>query len=334
MDALEMMNEHYPRRTLARLFSDLWRESATLIRNEAELAKAEISEKVSAVGTGIASLAVGGAVLFAGVSAGVIRRCLGSRAGIARATGSVARTADRRRHRALCGLDSAGSGPQQAQDRESETVAYRPVGSPGRGSREGAHLMSIDQMRKPEEIEAELDRIRARMDATLDEIEHRLTPRELIRDGIDSVARFEASRYFVGLAGLARRYPIPAALAGTGIAGLLVAGRRRLQPQLPGDGKSAGRLPQVAETAREKLFGTKQTISETAGAARAKLAGAMTSGMGRASDISGSARHQLRRSSSGVQTMARDRPVAAGAIGLAVLVAVAASVPYIRRKLL
>lgn len=66
MDAFDSMDTSYQRRPLARLFSDLWRESAALIRNEAELAKAEISEKVSAMGTGIASFAVGGAVMFAG----------------------------------------------------------------------------------------------------------------------------------------------------------------------------------------------------------------------------------------------------------------------------
>lgn len=66
MDALDSTNTQYQRRSLVGLFSDLWRESATLIRKEAELAKAEISEKVAAVSTGIGSLAVGGAVLFAG----------------------------------------------------------------------------------------------------------------------------------------------------------------------------------------------------------------------------------------------------------------------------
>ncbi len=194
--------------------------------------------------------------------------------------------------------------------------------------------MSIAHMRKPEEIEAELDRIRARMDATLEEIEHRLTPRELVRDGIDSLAGFDASRYVVGLASLARRYPIPAALAGTGLAGLLVAGRLRSPAQLPEEGKSAGRMLQVLETAREKLVETKQAMSGTAGTARAKLAGVTSGGMDRASDIAGRARKQLSRASSGVQTVARDRPVAAGAIGLAIVVAVAACVPYIRRKLL
>jgi hypothetical protein len=54
-------------RSLARLFADLWRETFTLVREEAELAKAEISEKVTRVETGVASLAIGGAVLFAGL---------------------------------------------------------------------------------------------------------------------------------------------------------------------------------------------------------------------------------------------------------------------------
>jgi ElaB/YqjD/DUF883 family membrane-anchored ribosome-binding protein len=193
--------------------------------------------------------------------------------------------------------------------------------------------MSIDRLRKPEEIEADLDRVRARMDATLDELERRLTPRELIRDGIDAVARIEASRYLVRVAGLARHYPIPAALAGVGLAGLIVAGRRRSAQRLPDDGKSAGRVSQAMETAREKLLDTQQTISGSAGAARAKLAGATSRGMERASDLAGSARKQLRRVGSGVQTMARERPVTAGALGLAIGVALAASIPYIRRKL-
>lgn len=65
-----MMETTAPRngegRSLAGLFSDLWRETSTLVHQEAELAKAEISEKVSQVGTGAAAMAVGGAILFSG----------------------------------------------------------------------------------------------------------------------------------------------------------------------------------------------------------------------------------------------------------------------------
>jgi hypothetical protein len=53
-------------RTLLGLFGDLWRETTTLVHNEAELAKAELSEKVSQVTTGAGEIAAGGAILFAG----------------------------------------------------------------------------------------------------------------------------------------------------------------------------------------------------------------------------------------------------------------------------
>lgn len=53
-------------RTLMGLFADLWRETTTLVRDEAELAKAELSEKVSKVTTGAGEIAAGGAILFAG----------------------------------------------------------------------------------------------------------------------------------------------------------------------------------------------------------------------------------------------------------------------------
>lgn len=57
---------HAEGRSLTGLFSDLWRETTALLRDEAELAKAEISEKLSQAGAGMTSLAVGGAVAFAG----------------------------------------------------------------------------------------------------------------------------------------------------------------------------------------------------------------------------------------------------------------------------
>lgn len=65
------MAAYYPNtegqnRSLVGLFSDLFRETSTLVHEEAQLAKAEISEKVSQLGTGVAAIAAGGAILFAG----------------------------------------------------------------------------------------------------------------------------------------------------------------------------------------------------------------------------------------------------------------------------
>jgi xanthine/uracil permease len=53
-------------RSLISLFGDLWRETQTLVHQEAQLAKAELSEKVSQIATGAGEIAAGGAVLFAG----------------------------------------------------------------------------------------------------------------------------------------------------------------------------------------------------------------------------------------------------------------------------
>ncbi|WP_447928103.1 phage holin family protein [Vreelandella sp. EE27] len=48
------------------LLTTLTREVTDLVRNEAELAKAEVSEKTHQAMTGIAAIAIAGAVIFAG----------------------------------------------------------------------------------------------------------------------------------------------------------------------------------------------------------------------------------------------------------------------------
>lgn len=60
---------HPESRSLVGLFADLWRETSTLVRQEAELAKAEITEKVTRVESGALSLALGAVILFAGLLA-------------------------------------------------------------------------------------------------------------------------------------------------------------------------------------------------------------------------------------------------------------------------
>jgi hypothetical protein len=191
-------------------------------------------------------------------------------------------------------------------------------------------------MRSPEDIEAEIDRIRDRMDATLTDLEFRLTPRELVRDGINSLSGLQGSRYVGRYAGklmhLGRRYPKPAAIAGASLAGLLLAGRR-YKAHDSDDDKSAARLSQAMDAARETMQDTKQTLAKSAGTAKDKLVGATSSAMERASDLAGSAGKRLREASSSVHSVTRERPVAAGAVALALAAAVLMSIPSVRRKL-
>lgn len=54
-------------RSFGSLFAELTQETATLVQQEVALAKAEMSEKISQVGSGLATLIIGGFILFAGL---------------------------------------------------------------------------------------------------------------------------------------------------------------------------------------------------------------------------------------------------------------------------
>jgi len=54
-------------RSIGGLIGELMRELSALVRNEAELAKAEVSEKVTQVQSGIASLAIAAILLLVGL---------------------------------------------------------------------------------------------------------------------------------------------------------------------------------------------------------------------------------------------------------------------------
>jgi hypothetical protein len=64
--AMSALSPHRDR-SLSGLVTDLWRQSMDLIREEAALAKAEVSDKAGHVGAAMVWLAVGSAFLFAGL---------------------------------------------------------------------------------------------------------------------------------------------------------------------------------------------------------------------------------------------------------------------------
>lgn len=63
------MQERRDERSLGELFGDLARETSTLVRQEVQLAKTEMTQKATAVGKDIGFLAVGGLIAYAGLLA-------------------------------------------------------------------------------------------------------------------------------------------------------------------------------------------------------------------------------------------------------------------------
>jgi xanthine/uracil permease len=62
-----MMAQARDERSLGDLFSDLSRETTTLVRQEVQLAKAELSQSATEAARGIGMLVAGGAVAYAGL---------------------------------------------------------------------------------------------------------------------------------------------------------------------------------------------------------------------------------------------------------------------------
>jgi hypothetical protein len=56
-----------PQKSLGELFGDLTRETATLVRHEVALARAEISQTASRLGKDVGMIAAGGAVAYVGL---------------------------------------------------------------------------------------------------------------------------------------------------------------------------------------------------------------------------------------------------------------------------
>ena len=60
------MQAHKDERSLGELFGDLARDTGTLVRQEVELAKVEMTQKATRVGKDLGFLVAGGAVAYAG----------------------------------------------------------------------------------------------------------------------------------------------------------------------------------------------------------------------------------------------------------------------------
>lgn len=63
------MQERRDDRSLGELFAELAKDTSTLVRQEVQLAKTEMSQKAANVGKAVGMLAVGGMVIYAGVLA-------------------------------------------------------------------------------------------------------------------------------------------------------------------------------------------------------------------------------------------------------------------------
>lgn len=120
------------------------------------------------------------------------------------------------------GKGTAANDPMLVVTPEGEIVGSRVDAAPARtdGSvAQAANPVEIEvkaevkDNRSPAEIEADLDRTRARLSATLDELSEQLTPRELARRSGQAIK----ARFVEPETGKMRRGPVAAAVGGLGL---------------------------------------------------------------------------------------------------------------------
>jgi ElaB/YqjD/DUF883 family membrane-anchored ribosome-binding protein len=183
-----------------------------------------------------------------------------------------------------------------------------------------------ESARRPDEILAEIDRTRDEMDSTLSAIEHRLTPGQLVDQGIDYLRHSGANEFVQNLGGQVKHNPLPVSLVGIGLAWLMAASKR--QPDYGSrsgtasygarlgerTGEMKDKLAQAAQSMRERASATTQSAKETLGA------------------FGSSARSQMDRAKSSADYMMREQPLALGAIGVAVGAFLAAMAPRTRQE--
>ena len=180
----------------------------------------------------------------------------------------------------------------------------------------------------PNEILAEIDRTRGEMDRTLAAIEHRLTPGQLVDQGLDYLRQSGANEFVQNLGGAAKQNPMPVAVTAIGLAWLMALGRQPA-PQNHGSTSSSG-IREGMSSMRDKASGVMQSASDTLSSAKQRLSGGASSARGTMADTMDSARDQWQRARGGLDSLVNEQPLALGAIGLAIGAILGAAAPRTR----
>lgn len=176
--------------------------------------------------------------------------------------------------------------------------------------------------RRPDDIQAEIERTRSEMHETLSALEHRLTPGQLVDQGIDYLRHSGGNEFVSNLGSQAKNNPLPVALTGIGLAWLMASGKSAGSQTGTSATQGMGeRAKSAMGSASESASSAKQRIGESAQAARERMG-----------QMSQTARQQVDRARGSIDYMLREQPLALAAVGLAIGAVFAALAPRTRQE--
>jgi ElaB/YqjD/DUF883 family membrane-anchored ribosome-binding protein len=192
------------------------------------------------------------------------------------------------------------------------------------------------------EIQSDVLEIRSEMSKTLDEIAHKLEPRELLTQLTNVFTQGGATRFLKNFAGAIERNPIPAVLIGGGIGYMIYEGmqqRSHAAPMGTGSGMATGsdsfETGGVRSSARELASNATARAGEMAQRARQGARQAQEGAQRvkeRAADAAKHAAQASRDLAHKGQELVREQPLVLAGLGVALGAALAASSPVSRRE--
>jgi hypothetical protein len=194
--------------------------------------------------------------------------------------------------------------------------------------------MNGNGTRNPDTILAEIEHTRSQMDSTLDAIERRLTPGELIDQGLNYL-RNSGGREFVSNLGTSlKENPLAASLAGVGLAWLMATqqgsrstARSSVQADA-GDSPASDLFDRAADSAaaaKEKVAGALETAREGLNSTGQRARNAW-------SKTTETTRDQLDRARDQYRHVLEGQPLALGVVGLGIGALLAALAPRTRQE--
>ncbi|WP_334190155.1 DUF3618 domain-containing protein [Noviherbaspirillum sp.] len=227
-----------------------------------------------------------------------------------------------------------------------------------------------EDTRRPEEIENDIERTRAEVSSTIDAIQNKLAPTQVMDRAVHYARTNLPDNFGTFLGDTVRKNPIPIILFGLSIASIMVQGRKsdgvaRVRRQARDrqdlefdptvydvdyvsstaavgspEGRTSGTMDKVGEKGRglmnkvsELGHRVSDSTSSMASRARSKLSGSTGSGTGVSSgQLTQKSRQQYYRAKDGFDRMIDEQPLMLGILGVAIGTLLGASLPNTRRE--
>lgn len=198
--------------------------------------------------------------------------------------------------------------------------------------------------KSPAEIQRELERTRAEMAVTIQQLENDLSPGQLFDRALSLAKDNGATEFLDNLWLSVRSNPLPVALVGVGIVWLAQASASSARSVHYGHTPSTGdrlrsragsamsSMREGVEDVKDELHGMKSRISSSMSHASDEASDVVERGRIRAEELELRTRSAMHRASSRVQQTWQDQPMLIGALAIAAGAALAALIPETRTE--